>query len=178
MPAPTDRPSPSTGFLVWHLNLRWRTAIDRALAPLGLTSSQYGVLASLSAFSAGGARPRQRELADFIGLEPMHVSKLTRALERAGLVERTDHPGDTRAVQLTVTERGAEVVTAAREEVLRVEEQRLAPLGGRRSEQSTALTEMLLTLLRHAETLNSDRATSEPEQPLSHTQAAQDKEVS
>ncbi|AKH87200.1 hypothetical protein AA958_32730 [Streptomyces sp. CNQ-509] len=160
----------STGFLVWHLNLRWRTAIDRALAPLGLTSSQYGVLVSLSAFSAGGARPRQRELADFIGLEPMHVSKL--ALERAGLVQRTGHPGDTRAVQLTVTERGAELVTAARAEVLRIEEQRLAPLGGRHSEQSAALTDMLLTPLRHAETL-----TSEPEQPTSHTQA-QDEELS
>ncbi|WP_181786115.1 MarR family winged helix-turn-helix transcriptional regulator [Streptomyces phytophilus] len=176
MPAPTDRPPPSTGFLVWHLSLRWRTAIDRTLAPLGLTSSQYGVLASLYAFSDGGTGPRQRELADFIGLAPMHVSKLVRALERAGLVERTDHPDDTRAVQLTVTGRGAEVVTAARALVLDLEDRRLAPLGGRNSEQSTAFTDMLLTLLDHADTLNDPGTPHRSEPPAAHTRPADDEE--
>jgi DNA-binding MarR family transcriptional regulator len=177
MPAPTDRPPPSAGFLVWHLSLRWRMAIDRALAPLGLTSSQYGVLASLYAFSADGARPRQRELADFIGLEAMHVSKLIRALERAGLVERTGHPDDTRAVQLTVTGRGAEVLTAARAKVLELEDQGLAPLGGRHSEQSAAFTDTLLTLLRQAEAINRDSAHLEPKQADANTRSADDEEA-
>jgi DNA-binding MarR family transcriptional regulator len=51
----------------------------------------------------------------------MHVSKLIRALERAGLVERVGNPDDTRAVQLNVTARGVEVVTAAREKVIELE---------------------------------------------------------
>src|SRR5919106_1424202 len=92
MSSPTDSPPPSTGYLLWHLSLRWRVALDRALAPLGLTSSQYGVLASLHGFCRAGSRPSQRELASFSGLEPMHVSKLIRALERAGLVERAGNP--------------------------------------------------------------------------------------
>src|SRR5919198_4440160 len=103
MTTPTDIPPPSIGFLVWHLTLGWRAELDRALAPLGLTSAQYAVLASLHGLSQGGARPSQRELADFAGLEPMHVSKLIRALQRAGLVERTGNPSDTRAVQLSLT---------------------------------------------------------------------------
>lgn len=177
MPAPTDRPPPSTGFLVWHLSLRWRAAIDRALAPLGLTSSQYGVLASLYAFSRGGAGPRQRELADYAGLEPMHVSKLVRALERAGLVERAGHPEDTRAVQLTVTGRGVEVVTAARAKVLELEDQRLAPLGGRGSERSAEFTGTLLTLLRHAEAMSDGGAGRAAEQPTADPGSADDEEL-
>jgi DNA-binding MarR family transcriptional regulator len=156
MASPNDSPPPSTGYLLWHLSLRWRVALDRALAPLGLTSSQYGVLASLHGLSGAGSRPSQRELASFSGLEPMHVSKLIRALERAGLVERAGNPNDTRAVQLTVTARGVEVVTAARQKVLELEDRRLAPLGGRRSEQSVELRDMLLTLLRHAEATNTE----------------------
>lgn len=150
----TERvPPPSTGYLIWHLSLRWRAALDRALAPLGLTSSQYGLLASLVGLSRDGARPSQRELADFAGLERMHVSKLIRGLERAGLVERAGHPDDARARQLVVTERGAEVVAAARRKVVELDEQRLAPLGGLAGARSAELTETLLTLLRHAETL-------------------------
>jgi hypothetical protein len=79
------------------------------------------VLASLRGLSRGGARPSQRNLADFAGLEPMHMSKLVRALECAG------NPSDTRAVQLSLTNRGVQVVTAGRAKVLQLEEQRLAP---------------------------------------------------
>jgi DNA-binding MarR family transcriptional regulator len=91
------------------------------------------------------------------GLEPMRVSKLIRALERAGLVERAENPDDTRAVQLNVTARGIEVVTAARKKVIELEDRRLAPLGGRRSDQSVELRDTLLTLLRHAAATNTER---------------------
>jgi DNA-binding MarR family transcriptional regulator len=151
MTTPTDIPPPSIGFLVWHLTLRWRASLDRTLAPLGLTSAQYAVLASLHGLSQGGARPSQRELADFAGLEPMHVSKLIRALQRAGLVERSGHPTDTRAVQLGVTDRGLQVVTAARAKVLELEEQRLEPLGGHGSPRSAELRKTLQVLLRHSQ---------------------------
>lgn len=144
----------STGYLIWHLSLRWRADFDRALSPLGLTSSQYGVLASLQRPSSDGSPPSQRELAEFTGLRSMHVSKLIRALERAGLVERDNNPSDSRAVQLKVTTRGADVAAAARAMVLSIEDRRLAPLGGPHSTESTALQKTLLTLLRHTEEMN------------------------
>ena len=72
-------------------------------------------------------------------------------------MERAGDPDDTRAVQLKVTARGVEVVTAARGKVLELEDRRLAPLGGRRSEQSVELRDTLLTLLRHVEAMNTDR---------------------
>jgi DNA-binding MarR family transcriptional regulator len=149
-PASDQPPVPSVGFLVWRLAVKWRAELDRALKPLGLTSAQYGVLAALRGLTLAGARPSQRELADFVGLEPMFVSTLARALERRGLLERRSSGDDPRALQLALTARGVEVVTAARMIVVDLEARRLAVLGGRGSERSAALTDALLALLEHA----------------------------
>src|SRR5438445_10806427 len=104
------RDSSTTGSLLWRLTLKWRAAVDRAVTPLGLTHAQYVLLASLYGLSRTGQRPSQRELADYTGLEPMYISKLARALERNGLLERDPHPADPRAVQLRISARGLEVV--------------------------------------------------------------------
>ncbi|WP_220447051.1 MarR family winged helix-turn-helix transcriptional regulator [Nonomuraea deserti] len=140
---------PSTGWLIWQVALRCRTALDRALAPLGLTNAQYGLLAALSQLSRSGPPPSQRQLADFAGLEPMYVSKLARTLQQAGLIERRDDPDDTRAVRLTLTGSGAELVAAAREKVVALDERILAPLGGSSSDDTAQLHGRLLTLLHH-----------------------------
>ena len=71
----------ATGRLLWRVTTRWRAAVDRAVAPLGLTHAQYTLLGSLYGLSRSGTRPSQRELADYAGLEPIYVSKLVRALE-------------------------------------------------------------------------------------------------
>jgi DNA-binding MarR family transcriptional regulator len=142
-----DPPEPTTGYLVWRLSTRWRAAVDRAVAPLGLTHAQYALLASLSALSRTGTRPSQRELADVSGLEPMYVSKLARALERGGLVERAGNPADPRAVQLTLTDRGREVVGRAVPRVAELQDAMTAPLGGTGSEAHRQLVAALRTLL-------------------------------
>jgi DNA-binding MarR family transcriptional regulator len=142
--------APSTGFLVWQLSLRWQVQLSRALAPLGITHTDYAVLASLRGLALSGVQPSQRELADVSGLDPMYVSKLARALERAGLVERRPHPADPRAIQLTLTDQGEEIVTAARQVVVELEGERLAALGGPSGERATELKEALVDLLRHA----------------------------
>ena len=83
----------------------------------------------------------------------MYVSKLIRALERERLVERTANPAAPRALQLAVTEQGAERIAAGRRVVLELAEQRLAPLGGRSSKRSAEFTRTLHELLRHATNL-------------------------
>jgi DNA-binding MarR family transcriptional regulator len=154
-------PPPSTGYLLWHVSLRWRVAMDRVLAPLGLTHAQYAVVASLYAMTrSNGIRPSQRQLAGFSGLEPMYVSRLARALERAGLVERTDNPDDPRAVQLALTLRGVEIVKAAVPIVSDLERRYLEPLGGRDAPQNVELRRSLQTLLAHADTLGGTPAPS------------------
>lgn len=142
--------APSTGFLVWHLSLRWQVQLSRALAPLGITHTDYAVLATLHGLAGSGVQPSQRELADASRLEPMYVSRLARSLERAGFIERRRHAADPRAVQLSLTDRGVEVVTAARAVVVDLDEQRLAVLGGTSSERTAQLKEALIDLLNSA----------------------------
>jgi DNA-binding MarR family transcriptional regulator len=141
------RSEPTTGFLVWRLSTKWRAAVDRAVAPMGLTHAQYSLLASLAGLASTGARPSQRELAEFSGLDPIYVSKLARALERAGLVRRTGNPADPRAVQLALTEEGAEVVRAAVEAVGALQEELTAPIGGTRGDRNRRFVDTLKTLL-------------------------------
>lgn len=147
-----DAPPP-TGYLLWHVSLRWRVAMDRALASLGLTHAQYAVVASLYAMERGGARPSQRQLADYSGLEPMYVSRLARVLEKAGLIVRTDNPADPRAVQMSLTEEGVRVVEAAVVEVRDLEERYLEPLGGSGGAANVELRRALQTLLQHADAM-------------------------
>ncbi len=144
---------PSIGWLVWRLAVKWRAGLDRALTPVGLTSAQYGLLASLHGLSSGGRQPSQRELADFSGLEPMFVSKLIRALERDGLVARASNPADSRAFALTLTERGVAAVSKARAIVVELEQRRLAVLGEPDSKRRAALQEALLMLLDHTDAI-------------------------
>jgi DNA-binding MarR family transcriptional regulator len=138
---------PTPGSLLWRVAMKWRAAVDRAVAPVGLTHAQYSVLASLHGMVRGGERPSQRRLADHIGLEPIYVSKLVRTLEEAGFVKRADHPDDTRAVQLTLTARGTVVVDQAIEVVAALQERLTAPLGGTAGIRTRTLINMLEELL-------------------------------
>jgi DNA-binding MarR family transcriptional regulator len=145
MSRPTEHPT--AGYLLWRLTSKLRAAVDRILAPLGLTHAQYSLLASLYGFSRTGARPSQRELADWTGLEPIFVSKLARALEQAGLIERTRHPADPRAVQLRLTDDGTDVARRAIAIVQGFQEEFTAPIGGTHSQRTRDLVRTLQTLL-------------------------------
>jgi DNA-binding MarR family transcriptional regulator len=144
---------PTTGSLVWRLAMRWRTAVDRALAPLGLTHAQYMVLTTLYGMTLAGDRPSQRDLAEATGLEAVYISKLVKALEAAGLVQRAAHPTDTRAVQLDLTRSGRATATEAIAVVQVLVTRLTAPLGGPRSarhrEFRAALEDLLATPLPH-----------------------------
>ncbi len=136
----------NVGFLIWRLSMRWRAAMDRVLAPLGLTHAQYSVLAPLHGMSAGGARPSQRELADFTGLDPVYISKLVRALEREGFLSRSVKASDPRAVELALTARGADAVREGIQLVTAMRDQLTSPLGGNAGERTAELAGLLREL--------------------------------
>lgn len=144
---PTGPAGPTPGFLVWRLSMKWRVAIDRALAPLGLTHAQYSLLGSLRGMQRAGMRPSQRALADHTGLEALYVSKLARTLESAGLIERAADPADTRAVQLSLTEEGLTVTDRAVDVVRGLIDALLAPLGGLDGPDTEVFTQALTALL-------------------------------
>jgi DNA-binding MarR family transcriptional regulator len=127
--------------------MKWRAAVDRAVAPLDLTHAQYSLLASLRSLGRSGRVPSQRQLADYTGLDPIYVSKLARALESGGLVERASDPADTRAVRLTLTDKGVEVIDRAVVVVHDLLEQLTAPLGGTAGTRTRSMMRDLEALL-------------------------------
>lgn len=139
--------SPTPGFLVWRLSMKWRVAVDRALAPLGLTHAQYSLLGSLLGMHHARQRPSQRQLADRTGLEPLYVSKLARALESAGLLTRDPDPADTRAVRLSLTPQGVATSTKAAGIVRALIDELMQPLGGLDSRRAATFVRDLTALL-------------------------------
>lgn len=161
---PTSGPTP--GFLIWRLSTSWRVAVDRALAPLGLTHAQYALLGSLLGMQrAGHAPPSQRRLADHTGLEPLYVSKLARTLESAGLLTRAADPSDSRAVRLALTSHGHRVTEQAVDVVHNLLEQLLAPLGGLDSPRTAVLVRELTTLLQDGLEARPPASASPPSEP-------------
>jgi DNA-binding MarR family transcriptional regulator len=154
MATSTTERGPLTGYYIWRLALRWRAEVDRVLAPLDLTQAEYSLLASLAGLSRAGKKPSQRELSDFSGLEPMYVSKLARALEQDGLLERETNSADPRAFRLTLTEKGKVILDAAYLTVRQLQDRLLAPLGDWDDPRRAEFKQTLETLLRRAEELD------------------------
>jgi MarR family transcriptional regulator, organic hydroperoxide resistance regulator len=127
--------------------MKWRAAVDRATAPLGLSHAHYSLLGSLLSMQSSGRMPSQRELADYCGLEPLYVSKLARTLDQAGLINRVPNPADSRAVQLSLTDRGKEVTSRAITIVRQLMDHLLEPLGGLNGQQTAEFSRELAVLL-------------------------------
>jgi DNA-binding MarR family transcriptional regulator len=147
---------PLTGYLVWHLSLKWRAAVDRALAPLDFTHAQYVLLASLHGQIQAGKHPSQRELAEFSGIEPMYVSRLARTLEQQGLLARGVHPDDPRARILTLTDLGERRLAVAMERVRELHDTLVEPIANTGDDRLSELTATLQVLLRHVRGLDHD----------------------
>ena len=141
----------TTGSLVWRLSMKWRAAVDRTVAPFGLTHAQYVLLATLYGLSLQGIQPSQRELAEANGLEPVYVSRLARALEEGGLIERAESPADPRAVEISLTPHGEEVVIPAIAAVRELHDELLEPIGGPRGLENRRFRNTLRSLLRENE---------------------------
>ncbi len=141
---------PTTGSLVWHLAMRWRNEVDRAIAPLGLTHAQYSVLASLHSLTRKKRSPSQKELADYTGLQPIYISKLVRALEAASYIVRRPHHDDSRAMALALSESGLKTVLEARRIVRELDGRLTRAIGGPGSEKTLALAATLRELMNQS----------------------------
>ncbi len=103
----------SPGFLYWKVFHMWQREMSAALGPLGLTQTQYSVMATLSNLSGMRSLIRQQELADQLGMDKVMVSEVARRLESKGWLTRQAHPTDSRALCLQVSPSGAAVLGRA-----------------------------------------------------------------
>ena len=100
------QPEEKTGYLLWQVTMRWQLQMNQQLRPVGITLTQFSLLAGLYWLSRQGEAVTQQRLADYANTDKMMTSKVLQTLERKGLVERHSHLQDGRAKQLRLTATG------------------------------------------------------------------------
>ncbi len=94
--------SQDLGFLLAKLHAAGSVLNNRALAEFDLKERSYSVLI----LANSGLEPTQRELADFLSLDPSQIVALVDELEKRGLVVRAPGKQDRRAKTVTATAGG------------------------------------------------------------------------
>jgi DNA-binding MarR family transcriptional regulator len=110
------------GFLIHDVSRLRRIVVDRALKPLGITRSQWWVLAFLSRRDG----MTQTALAADLDLTKVAVGGLIDRMESGGFVERRADERDARARRVYLTRAGQKLVSTIRESVDGVETEILA----------------------------------------------------
>ena len=105
------------GFLIHDVSRMRRIVVDRALKPLGLTRSQWWVLAFLSRRDG----MKLTALAADLDLTKVAVGGLIERMEAAGFVERRSDARDARAKRVFLTGEGKNLVVRIRSQVEIVE---------------------------------------------------------
>lgn len=131
------------GFLIHDVSRLRRVVVDRALKPLGITRSQWWVLAFLSRRDG----MTQTALAADLDLTKVAIGGLLDRMEAAGFVERRADASDGRARRVYLTRAGSKMVITIRENVEQIELQILENVS------EDALNHAAATLLTIKETL-------------------------
>jgi DNA-binding MarR family transcriptional regulator len=113
MNGPQSGPLLSPGFWLHHAALAWRAELDARLRTLGLTHTQFMLLASAGWLEHVGGPPTQQDVAEHAGADRMMTSRVIRTLVDRGLVERQDHESDARALRLRLTDQGRALTARA-----------------------------------------------------------------
>jgi DNA-binding MarR family transcriptional regulator len=127
-------------FLVVKASVQGTRLANRYLAPLGLRVRSYSVLA----LACGGIDPTQRELAEFLALDPSQIVALVDELERDGFVRREVAPADRRSNVVRATDAGQALFAEATSHTRVAESDALAVLTmGERDQLRTLLRRVL-----------------------------------
>jgi MarR family transcriptional regulator for hemolysin len=104
---PTAKPF-RFGFLVHDVSRMRRTLFDARVKPLGITRSQWSVLAALSRLGDEGMM--QVALARHLDVGKVTVGGLIQRLMTAGLVRRENDEKDARVRRVFITENGYDII--------------------------------------------------------------------
>ncbi|MBC3788677.1 MarR family winged helix-turn-helix transcriptional regulator [Spirosoma utsteinense] len=106
-------PEENNGYLLWQVSMRWQLLMNQRLRDVGITLTQFSLLAGLYWLDRRGEVVTQQRLADYANTDKMMTSKVVQTLEGKGLLSRMDNPEDGRAKQLRLTPAGETVLGQA-----------------------------------------------------------------
>ncbi|MET4541358.1 MULTISPECIES: MarR family winged helix-turn-helix transcriptional regulator [Micrococcaceae] len=128
------------GLLLAKLHATGSLLNNKALADYGLRERSFSVLT----LACSGLEPTQRELADFLSLDPSQVVSLVDDLEHRGLVKRAQGKQDRRAKIIVSTAEGRRIHNKARAGLEVCEQTQLAALTEDENVQLRALLKKAL----------------------------------
>lgn len=115
-------PEENSGYLLWQVTMQWQLNMNRALGKLGLTLTQFSLMAGLYWLNQKQQAVTQQQLADYANTDKMMTSKVLMVLEKKQLLERVKDPADSRAKQLKVTPQGTDLLREAYQIVKQVDD--------------------------------------------------------
>lgn len=106
-------PAESPGFALWRLTRTWERAVSEALAPLGVTHTQFVLLTCAWWLHGHGEPTGHVDIAAASGVDTKTVSSVLRRLEADGLVTREASAADTRVRVVVPTPAGVALAELA-----------------------------------------------------------------
>ncbi len=116
-----SEPEENTGYLLWQVSMGWQLRMNQQLKTVGLTITQFSLLASLHWLTRQGELITQQQVANYAHTDKMMTSKVLQTLERKKLIIRASHSEDNRARQLMLTDEGYALLSQANQIVEQVD---------------------------------------------------------
>jgi DNA-binding MarR family transcriptional regulator len=133
-------------YLLKRAELAVRSCAEVALAPFGLTPTQFLVLFRLRESEGISSA----ELARTIGVRPQSMGELIAPLEREGLIKRREAPEHRRILRITLTAAGVQLFARALRVAKELEEELLSSLTAQEVRHLRGgLTKLLISAQTH-----------------------------
>ena len=139
-----ETPEESSGFLLWQVTNLWQREIKKALEKYDLTHSQFVLLASILWLSQQKEIVTQILLSAHTKIDPMTTSTVLRTLQTKGLLQRKEHPTDTRAKIIELTANGQKITKLAIKTVEIFDGMFFDPLGDKTQDFNKKLNSLLM----------------------------------
>ena len=100
------KPEENAGFLLWQVTMRWQRTVKQQLGTLGITHTQFVVMAALQWLSTEQQEVYQTDVAHHAQIDKMMTSKIFKTLETKNIVLSTPGQNDKRARAVRFTDSG------------------------------------------------------------------------
>jgi DNA-binding MarR family transcriptional regulator len=110
---PLQMPDQVAGFAIWRLSLAYQRYAESALRELGLTHTQFAILALCGWLNHMQQPVSHRDIAKVSGVQVAQVSLMIKALRAKRLVQQRMGAEDTRVRVVTLTHLGIELLAKA-----------------------------------------------------------------